>query len=359
MIMIYLEGNMNKSTIFIAVVSLFVSSFVPLPNTSTNSIDVDCVPVPSGLVYWLRAENNTNDFTGVHNGLLHGGTSYLTGAVGTAFSFDGDGDYISIPGSDTIPFGSTSRTLEMWIYSLPGTWVASRYTPFFYGSQSTRQAFGIDFDAHPYLQFYVWADDFLVLTSLPAEGWFHVAMTYDGDKTLNAYINGTLVGSHLLAEKLSTVISDNYVGYGGYYGGNEMYFLGRLDEVSMYDRELSLTEIQSIYNAGSNGKCTYSYTIPTITSLDPLSMLVGASQFTLTVTGTGFVPESVVKWNGSTRTTGFLSDTQLAISVPAIDVATPGVVSITVENPTPGGGISNSYDFNILYGNYFPLIIKP
>jgi len=51
---------------------------------------------------------------------------------------------------------------------------------------------------------------------------------------------------------------------------------------------------------------------PTITSLAPASGTAGGAAFTLTVNGTGFVSgSSVVNWNGSGRTTTFVSATQL------------------------------------------------
>jgi DNA-binding beta-propeller fold protein YncE len=62
--------------------------------------------------------------------------------------------------------------------------------------------------------------------------------------------------------------------------------------------------------------------------------------FTLTMTGTNFVPSSVIQWNGSPRPTSFVSGTQLKASIPASDIAAPGAANITAFNPAPGGGTS-------------------
>ena len=64
--------------------------------------------------------------------------------------------------------------------------------------------------------------------------------------------------------------------------------------------------------------------------------------------GTGFATTSEVRWNGSTRTTTFLSSTELRVSIPATDIATPGLVAVTVFSPSPGGGTSNSQNFSVL-----------
>src|SRR3970282_2230101 len=87
--------------------------------------------------------------------------------------------------------------------------------------------------------------------------------------------------------------------------------------------------------------------VPTITSLAPSSALAGDPAFTLTVNGTNFVSGSVVRWNGSDRTTTFLSSTQLTAAIPASDLATAGTAQVTVFNPAPGGGTSNATPFTI------------
>src|SRR5216683_791054 len=50
---------------------------------------------------------------------------------------------------------------------------------------------------------------------------------------------------------------------------------------------------------------------------------------------------SVVNWNGSPRATTFVSSAQLTAQISAADIATTGTASVTVFNPTPGGGMSN------------------
>ncbi|HSD13002.1 MAG TPA: hypothetical protein VLC10_05570, partial [Patescibacteria group bacterium] len=86
---------------------------------------------------------------------------------------------------------------------------------------------------------------------------------------------------------------------------------------------------------------------PTTSSIAPTAKAPGSSTFTLTVNGNNFVSSSVVRFNGSDRTTTFIAATQLTATIPATDLVTPGVYPITVFNPTPGGGISNSQSFTV------------
>ncbi|MBL8205911.1 MAG: hypothetical protein JNM09_16875 [Blastocatellia bacterium] len=95
---------------------------------------------------------------------------------------------------------------------------------------------------------------------------------------------------------------------------------------------------------------------PTVTSLSPNTIASGSSAFTLTVNGTGFVPNSVVRWNGSDRTTTFVSATQVTVAITAADVVSAGTAKVRVFNPAPVGGLSGELDFTILQTNPVPTL---
>jgi hypothetical protein len=82
--------------------------------------------------------------------------------------------------------------------------------------------------------------------------------------------------------------------------------------------------------------------LPALISLSPASIIAGGSGFTLTVTGSNFVPGSIVRWNGSALPTLYVSATKLQASIgPASDVPN-GEVSVTVFTPAPAGGVSGA-----------------
>jgi hypothetical protein len=87
--------------------------------------------------------------------------------------------------------------------------------------------------------------------------------------------------------------------------------------------------------------------VPATTDLSPAAGNAGGSAFTLTVNGTGFVPGSIVRWNGTNHTTTYVSTTQLTAAIPAADIAVAGTAQVTVFNPAPGGGTSNAQTFTI------------
>jgi sugar lactone lactonase YvrE len=86
---------------------------------------------------------------------------------------------------------------------------------------------------------------------------------------------------------------------------------------------------------------------PTLTNLSPAYISAGGAQFTLTVNGSGFTNASTVYWGNSALTTQYVSPAQVTATVPAAAIATGGIVSITAQTPAPGGGTSNTLQFEI------------
>ena len=87
--------------------------------------------------------------------------------------------------------------------------------------------------------------------------------------------------------------------------------------------------------------------VPALQSLSPTSAPAGSRAVTLSVTGSSFVSGSVVRWNGTSRTTTFISGTRLTAEISPADLANSGVSQVTVFNPAPGGGTSGSAVFLI------------
>jgi CSLREA domain-containing protein len=116
--------------------------------------------------------------------------------------------------------------------------------------------------------------------------------------------------------------------------------------------------VQCVVSTGQTATKEFIITIenpaPTLTSLDPSSATAGSGDFSLTVNGTNFVGSSTVQWNGSSRTTIFVSATQLTTQISAADIAAEGTASVTVVNPAPNGGTSNELIFNINPANQPP-----
>ncbi len=79
----------------------------------------------------------------------------------------------------------------------------------------------------------------------------------------------------------------------------------------------------------------------------PTSAAPGSAAFTLTVTGSGFTQGAKVFWNSHGRTTTRIDGNHLTVAILASDIATGSTARITVKNPAPAGGTSNTRYFSI------------
>lgn len=76
---------------------------------------------------------------------------------------------------------------------------------------------------------------------------------------------------------------------------------------------------------------------PSITTISPNAAIATGLAFTLTVNGANFVQGSQVEWDGSSRTTTFVSSGKLQAAISSADLGLPGPITITVVNPAPSG----------------------
>jgi hypothetical protein len=71
----------------------------------------------------------------------------------------------------------------------------------------------------------------------------------------------------------------------------------------------------------------------------PSSVAPGGSAFTLTLHGTGLVPASIVKWNGSPRSTTYVNSSQIQATILASDIAAAGSAAVTVNSGGPDSNV--------------------
>lgn len=83
--------------------------------------------------------------------------------------------------------------------------------------------------------------------------------------------------------------------------------------------------------------------------MTPASALVRAADTTITLTGTGFVPETAVTWRNAPLATTYVSATEVKAVIPAADLTKPTTQYVEVINPTPGGGLGGSLPFAVYY----------
>jgi trimeric autotransporter adhesin len=109
------------------------------------------------------------------------------------------------------------------------------------------------------------------------------------------------------------------------------------------------------WTAGCNdyGNTFQSPTGASLISLAPSNASAGSGSFTLNLFGGGFVPKTVVQWNGKTIPTTVTTDANnnvltITATVDASLIASPGLAAINTLNPHSGStdnGLSNTINF--------------
>jgi uncharacterized delta-60 repeat protein len=212
---------------------------------------------PAGITNWWPADNSTADIAGQDAGVAIGGVGYAPGEVGQAFNFTGPGQYVAVTGSSTI---QGPRTIEGWVK--PDPTFSDRLPIITFGPEGKSDIFAITGNSIEETagEYKLYVDESgvrqgtYVSTATVTPGvWNHVALTYDGT-TIRFFINGQAAGQvegGLYDYPLnSATIGGNTIG--GWLEQDS--FSGEIDELSLYNRALSAQEIQSIYQAGPDGK---------------------------------------------------------------------------------------------------------
>ncbi|MEX2185504.1 MAG: Ig-like domain-containing protein [Pirellulales bacterium] len=168
----------------------------------------------------------------------------LAGDVDTAARFDGTGDSVLVADAEGLrPSGALS--VEAWIYADSGS--PSYASPIMKTTSSAwTDGYGLFYQSGA-IRFFVnhWSSS-RVSASISPNQWHHVVGTFDAG-TLRIYVNGVLgetasVGSTI---QHSTNVLRIGEGEGGYS------WMGAIDEVAVYDRALTESEIASHHAAGS------------------------------------------------------------------------------------------------------------
>lgn len=109
----------------------------------------------------------------------------------------------------------------------------------------------------------------------------------------------------------------------------------------------------TVTNPGPGGGASNAQTftimnpVPTLGALSPQIAVLRGQAFQLDLSGTKFVPQSVVQFGSTLLTPTSFSATHLTVMVPETAITISGPVSVKVISPTPGGGTSNTLEFTV------------
>jgi hypothetical protein len=314
----------------------------------------------AGIISYWRGESDTNDSKDNNPGTAYGGMNYVAGKVGNAFNFDGVDDYIGMPLSSSLNL-TNDMTVEAWVKPIGtfyGLVVMSKYGFSEYnasaGDYFVNRTFwlGLDYDSGNYYidmwvqnssQVHNGCDSSMCPIQIPGGEWTHLAYVYDtSSRRFLAYVNGNLriniTGGSDIAEYPVPIEIGRSVRWNSSLGYG-YYFEGPIDEVAIYNRALSQSEIQQHCTRSSSGDayCTKSLACgDTITSDTNLTedltcsgtaLNIGADNLTIdcaghTISGDG----TGYGINATTAADGYnITVKNCAISNFSVDINAPGI----------------------------------
>lgn len=224
-----------------------------------------CTPPPDDMKAWFPLDETSGttvrDITNTLSGTRYG-ASIVNGRVSKALSFDGSNDYVSIPDSTpyyTMAISTGDFTIDAWIKTSKsnGIIVSKRdnnFAGYLFMVYSGRLLLQMG-DSSYY-------NNYLAPSSSPRVddgNWHFVAVTVDRDNTSGGkmYIDGNLVYTfNPTAFRYRTLLNSVPLRMGQTAQGDSYArFSGIIDEVELFSRALSESDLDAIWAAGSNGKC--------------------------------------------------------------------------------------------------------
>jgi hypothetical protein len=222
-------------------------------------------PIPDGILTYWRLDEGSGDIAydsaDGHDAYLPKSPAWTTGKMGGALLYDGVDDHVLIPSTISADIGSP-MAIELWFYALnyPTTQHPETYDCFIYiethsggyhrgiwGDNSGRLYFQ---PGGPYGTY--WYSDI----GYSLNQWNHIAtniFNYGYGIRQEVYFNGVLAATHTYS------YGPMWSGAGDYMIGadnNGRHLNGMIDEVAIFNRVLSSSEIQQHYNNGAGSEIT-------------------------------------------------------------------------------------------------------
>lgn len=222
--------------------------------TNTENFRIDTTGgIFEGLVLYHHADSDASDSSVYGNdGQLMGDAQITTnGCIGNAYLFDGNLDNVTIPYDDSLNTHKDNGvfSLFMWLWTDDG-------------SANSRNIFTQNTDASSMFLKYgnstrtaIDAGNQQNLVSKIMLGeWQHVGFIHNGTHYIG-YMNGAinLTGSSAGHNFLST--QDNFIIGSGTWTGTPLDYIGRVDEIMLWNRVISQEEIDALVQRGIDAGC--------------------------------------------------------------------------------------------------------
>jgi len=237
-----------------------LNNHVPTLKATVMKIGAALSPFLTSLYAVYKGESNANDSLGTYNGTAVGGLTYPAGKSGNAFTFNSGNAYVSLPNSFKLSdSGSNAYSISLWVYLTDATTLGHGLFTNFMQNAGIYHGWMIwYYQNNLYFSRYNGTStpaSTLQYISIPLNAWYNIVVTRKNGST-KLYVNNVLRAS-------DTSTSDTAYTTTHYplIGARQSYvtpiydwFLEpttKVDEVNVWTKELTSTEVTDLYNSGA------------------------------------------------------------------------------------------------------------
>ena len=246
-----------------------------------------------------------------------------------------------------LPADRSNFTVEVWFKEKSGSYVYSGQNPIVTQGVDGNSEFTIMASGQGSArQLYVVSGGTWATTgiALDLDRWYHLAYTFD-DGTYSVYLDGVLADTGTLPEGAN--VGNFYLGENAYYAAGTALqrhvFHGYLDQLKIWSKALTLTEVQTSMHAWGDAGISnliHHYSFDDVAS--PGKDEVGSSDLSLSGVGSGSTAVTYGNFDLAIRTpsSGLAGDVGTTYSLPAFAPGGDGVKTFSISSGTLPAGLS-------------------
>lgn len=218
----------------------------------------------------LSGEIKDSSGSGLSLEAVDRGIGYADGVFGRAITFNGEGAYLIRENPEELHIGHGDYALSFWIRKTPSTSMAGRVLNFGGGSRGVFEHWRLD-QPNPMSGLEIFANDYTIgavlhdgnrAYSTAANGvhlaghWVHVVVNIERSDAMSLWINGEWRGQVSITQSIDRDISSDLplvLGKSARLEHENLYWSGRMDQLRIYKRALSSSEIADLFNESPRG----------------------------------------------------------------------------------------------------------
>lgn len=220
--------------------------------TPTPTPTVTPTPLAGLISEWNASAMNADDSIGTNHGQFLDGAGLIDpGKIGLGFYLPGNGGYILIPDDDSLDVQGGDYTLSAWFNPLGSAehYIVGKGAC---GENSSNFYIGVDTNNEPFIDISHASGGSRVGSGVPISGlsWHHLLLRKQGTN-FRLYVNGSLAINHQETQPMIVGTQPFTIGKGDECTPPQLTTNGGIDEVRLYGRALSETEIDSIFGGSA------------------------------------------------------------------------------------------------------------